>query len=89
MIAKIRETACIDPKRIYAVGYSMGGGMSYKLACDAADIIAAVAPAAFELMEDNEWPCNPVATDHGDFVRTARPTSSCRTTAARRVRPTA
>ena len=37
----------------------MGGGMSYKLACDAADMIAAVAPAAFELMEEDEWPCHP------------------------------
>ena len=59
MIDQITTTACIDPKRIYAVGYSMGGGMSYKLACDAADIIAAVAPAAFQLMEENEWPCQP------------------------------
>ena len=59
MIAQIEQSACIDPKRVYAVGYSMGGGMSYKLACDAADIIAAVAPSAFELMEDNEWHCEP------------------------------
>jgi polyhydroxybutyrate depolymerase len=50
---------CIDPKRIYAVGYSMGGGMSYKLACDAADIIAAISPAAFQLMTESEWPCHP------------------------------
>jgi polyhydroxybutyrate depolymerase len=59
LIDKLKQEACIDPKRIYAVGYSMGGGMSYKLACDAADIIAAVAPAAFELMTEAEWPCHP------------------------------
>jgi polyhydroxybutyrate depolymerase len=59
LVAKLSTQLCIDPKRIYAVGYSMGGGMSYKLACDAADLFAAVAPAAFELMEDNEWPCKP------------------------------
>jgi polyhydroxybutyrate depolymerase len=59
LIDQVKSQACIDPKRIYAVGYSMGGGMSFKLACDAADIIAAVAPAAFELMEENEWPCHP------------------------------
>jgi polyhydroxybutyrate depolymerase len=59
LVAKLETTLCIDPKRIYAVGYSMGGGMSYKLACDAADLFAAVAPAAFELMVENEWPCHP------------------------------
>jgi polyhydroxybutyrate depolymerase len=59
LVAKLETQLCIDPKRIYAVGYSMGGGMSYKLACDATDLFAAVAPAAFELMVENEWPCHP------------------------------
>jgi polyhydroxybutyrate depolymerase len=59
LIAKLETQACIDPKRVYAVGYSMGGGMSMKLACDAADIIAAIAPSAFDLMTENEWPCHP------------------------------
>jgi polyhydroxybutyrate depolymerase len=59
IVADISSKYCVDPKRIYAVGYSMGGGMSFKLACDAADLFAAVAPAAFELMEEDEWPCNP------------------------------
>jgi polyhydroxybutyrate depolymerase len=59
LVAKLEQQACIDPKRVYAVGYSMGGGMSYKLACDAPEVFAAVAPAAFELMQDSEWPCHP------------------------------
>jgi polyhydroxybutyrate depolymerase len=59
LIDRLKQQACIDPKRIYAVGYSMGGGMSYKLACDATDIIAAIAPAAFQLMTESEWPCHP------------------------------
>jgi polyhydroxybutyrate depolymerase len=60
LIAKIEGQACIDTKRVYAVGYSMGGGMAMKLACDAADIIAAVAPAAFDLMDpSNGWNCQP------------------------------
>jgi polyhydroxybutyrate depolymerase len=59
LVAKLETQLCIDPKRIYAVGYSMGGGMSYKIACDATDLFAAVAPAAFELMVENEWPCHP------------------------------
>jgi polyhydroxybutyrate depolymerase len=59
MVAQIRELACIDDKRIYATGFSNGGGMSYKLACDAADIFAAVAPASFDLAEDNVDDCSP------------------------------
>jgi polyhydroxybutyrate depolymerase len=44
IIKQLRTDACIDSKRVYASGCSNGGGMSYKLACDAADVIAAVAP---------------------------------------------
>jgi polyhydroxybutyrate depolymerase len=59
MVAKIQQTACIDPKRIYAVGFSMGGGMSHYLACHAADVFAAVAPAAFDLLKENIDDCKP------------------------------
>jgi polyhydroxybutyrate depolymerase len=59
MVAEIQETACIDPKRIYAVGFSMGGGMSHYLACHAADVFAAVAPAAFDLLKENVDDCKP------------------------------
>ena len=34
-------------KRIYASGGSNGGGMTYRMACEAADVIAAVAPVDF------------------------------------------
>jgi len=44
IIKQLQADACIDSKRVYASGCSNGGGMSYKLACDAADVIAAVAP---------------------------------------------
>ncbi|WP_437767205.1 PHB depolymerase family esterase [Sorangium sp. So ce281] len=59
MVAQIQESACIDPKRIYAVGFSMGGGMSHYLACHAADTFAAVAPAAFDLLQENVGDCKP------------------------------
>jgi polyhydroxybutyrate depolymerase len=60
LIAQIEGQVCIDPKRVYAVGYSMGGGMAMKMACDAADITAAIAPAAFDLMDpSNMWNCQP------------------------------
>lgn len=59
MVLDIAATACIDPSRIYAVGISMGGGMAHHLACEAADIFAAVAPSAFDLVEENVPGCTP------------------------------
>lgn len=51
--------ACIDTSRVYAVGLSMGGGMAHHLACRAADLFAAVAPAAFDLIEETVDACLP------------------------------
>jgi polyhydroxybutyrate depolymerase len=59
LVAQIEQTACIDPRRVYAVGFSMGGGMSHYLACHAADVFGAVAPAAFDLLEENVAGCTP------------------------------
>jgi polyhydroxybutyrate depolymerase len=59
LVAYVKSRACIDPKRVYATGISMGGGMSHYLGCNAADIFAAVAPAAFDLLVEEEEPCHP------------------------------
>jgi polyhydroxybutyrate depolymerase len=59
LVTEIEKSACIDPKRVYAVGFSMGGGMSHYLACHAADVFAAVAPAAFDLLKENVDDCKP------------------------------
>jgi polyhydroxybutyrate depolymerase len=59
LVAEIEKDGCIDPKRVYAVGYSMGGGISHYLACNAADVFASIAPAAFDLLVDSEEPCHP------------------------------
>ena len=58
-MAQIQKIACIDPVRVYAVGVLTGGGMAHYLACHAADVFAAVAPAAFDLLEENVNDCNP------------------------------
>ena len=50
LVAQVETKACIDTKRVYAVGFSMGGGMSHYLGCKAADVFAAVAPASFDLL---------------------------------------
>jgi polyhydroxybutyrate depolymerase len=44
MVKKTAADLCIDSKRVYVSGHSNGGAMTYRLACEAADIIAAVAP---------------------------------------------
>ena len=56
---QVSATACIDPKRVYAVGFSMGGGMAHYLACQAADVFAAVAPSSFDLLQENVGDCHP------------------------------
>ena len=59
IVEDVKARSCIDPKRVYSTGYSMGGGMSHYLACNAADLFAAVAPAAFDLLPEDEEPCHP------------------------------
>lgn len=48
----------VDRRRIYATGLSNGAMMTYRLACEAADLFAAVAPVAGALNADD---CRPVA----------------------------
>lgn len=60
MIKMVEEKVCIDTKRVYAAGFSMGGGMSNHVACNMSDIYAAVAPAAMDLNTTNSATCNPV-----------------------------
>ncbi len=46
LIAKLTESVPLDRRRIYATGLSNGAMMSYRLAAEAGDLIAAVAPVA-------------------------------------------
>jgi polyhydroxybutyrate depolymerase len=59
MVAEVKTLACINPKRVYAVGFSMGGGMTHFSACHLTDIFAAAAPAAFDLTQQNQPDCHP------------------------------
>jgi polyhydroxybutyrate depolymerase len=49
----------IDARRVYSTGISNGGFMSFRLACDAADVFAAVAPVAANLSTDLGSRCKP------------------------------
>jgi polyhydroxybutyrate depolymerase len=44
LVADVVSRACIDEKAIYSTGMSNGGFMSHRLACEASDLFAAVAP---------------------------------------------
>lgn len=46
VVADIADDYCVNPRRIYADGHSNGSFMSQRLACDAADLFAAVAEYA-------------------------------------------
>jgi poly(3-hydroxybutyrate) depolymerase len=60
VVADIESQANIDPLRVYATGLSNGGGMSHRLACEAADLFAAVSPVACPLLLDPFTLCQPV-----------------------------
>ena len=49
MIAQLESDYCVDPRRVYSAGYSNGGFLSYRLACEMADTIAAISPVAGEM----------------------------------------
>jgi polyhydroxybutyrate depolymerase len=61
IVQKLTEEACVDPTRVYAAGFSMGGGMSNYVGCFLADIIAAAAPSAFDLAKEivDDGKCKP------------------------------
>ena len=49
----------IDRARLYVPGISNGGMMSYRLACDAAQVFAAAAPVAANMAMEREGKCRP------------------------------
>jgi polyhydroxybutyrate depolymerase len=53
----------VDPKRVFVMGHSNGGFMSYRLACEAADRIAAIASLAGATFADQSdcTPSEPVS----------------------------
>ncbi|MBO9659185.1 MAG: dienelactone hydrolase family protein [Chitinophagaceae bacterium] len=56
LISKLTSSYKIDPKKVYATGHSNGGMLSYRLACEVADKIAAIAVSGCSMMVTQ--PCN-------------------------------
>jgi polyhydroxybutyrate depolymerase len=46
VVAAALAATCADPDRVGVTGVSNGGGMSVRMACDAADVVSAAAPVA-------------------------------------------
>jgi polyhydroxybutyrate depolymerase len=67
MIDAVTSQVCIDPKRIFATGFSNGAMLSHRLACQLSDKIAAIAAVSgglgntdYDTMPvETLFPCNP------------------------------
>ena len=66
VIADIQGKVAIDPKRIAVVGHSNGGFMSYRMACERADLVAAIVSLAGVTFADPAdcKPSEPVSVAH-------------------------
>jgi polyhydroxybutyrate depolymerase len=66
-VAVLRDVArnvSIDPARVYATGHSNGGMMAYRLAINASERVAAIAPVAGAMQAASFPPARPVAVLH-------------------------
>lgn len=64
LVAELRRTMSIDPKRVYAMGHSNGGILSYKLACELSSVIVAIGVQAGSNIITGCQPANPVSVFH-------------------------
>ena len=53
LVAKLKAELCLDESRILATGFSMGGIMTLRMACNLPDIFRAVAPMSCSLSAAN------------------------------------
>ena len=64
LIREVSARYAVDPKRVYATGFSNGGQMSYRIALELADKIAAIAPMSGGRLADGLRPSRPVPVLH-------------------------
>lgn len=65
--AIVADAACrlsIDPRRVHATGMSNGAMMAYRVAAEAADLVASIAPVAGPLALESIAPVRPVPVLH-------------------------
>jgi polyhydroxybutyrate depolymerase len=56
ILSDLKTIVTVDPKRIYAAGFSSGAILTYRLACEMSDVFAAIAPVSGTLFFE---PCQP------------------------------
>ncbi len=67
MIDSVESQICIDPKRVFSTGFSNGGMLSHRLACQLADRIASIVAVSGgsgqtdydKMPSETLFPCNP------------------------------
>ena len=64
ILTDLEKIAKVDPKRIYATGFSNGAFLVYRLACEMSDTFAAVAPVSGNLLYSPCQPQQPVSVIH-------------------------
>jgi polyhydroxybutyrate depolymerase len=72
LVAQLSRELCLDRRRVYATGMSNGGLFSYRLACEASDVVAAIAPVSGVEAAERCTPRRPVPVmafhGTGDFI---------------------
>ena len=80
VLALVRKEYRVDPRRVYLMGHSMGGGGTWTLGIKYAETWAALAPIASGMMPDGmdlaRIRSKPVLICHGDKDATANPEGS-------------
>lgn len=72
VVADIVRRTRIDETRVYITGLSNGGSMSHRLACEAADLVAATSPVSFTLNRTScpsGFPARPITVAHYHGLR--------------------
>ena len=64
ILDRLEAEMCIDPARVYATGFSNGGFLSHRLACELSDRIAAIGPVSGVMGMDACSPGRPVPVFH-------------------------
>lgn len=64
LLDELEARLCVDARRVYATGFSNGGFLAHRLACEAADRVAAIAPVSGVIGIDTCTPSRPVPVMH-------------------------
>ena len=64
LLVRVRATHAIDPRRVFLAGFSNGGMMAYRYACERSDTVAAVFSVAGPIETRTCRPTAPVAVLH-------------------------